>query len=169
MKGNFKAFMFLVFGSLLLSGCSNKSFFNTDDIMKPPELLKNQKEIKNAISNYIGDEIVWDYYKVNGRYCALFDDEWENNSFNSYNIAFCKSESHSEVLHIVFLFKENNCYEVIGEILSKPSNIEEIQIKDINEDGKNEILIYDCPDDENLAPKINSYSYSSSGIIKLDF
>ena len=153
---------------LLLSGCSNKSFFSTQGLMKAPELTKTQKEIKNTLTNYLGDEILWKYCEVNDRYCALFEADWECSEEKPYIIAFCQSQSDAQRLHIVFMIKENNNYKVVGEILSDILKIEKIQIKDINEDGKNEILIYNFAVNKDSSQQISIYSYDANGIVKLD-
>ncbi len=169
MKCNLIGLIILSFGSLLLlSGCTNKSFFSTEGLMKAPKLTKAQKEIKNVLTSYIGDEIVWKHCEVNDRYCALFEDEWGDNA-NSFIIAFCQSISDSQTLHIVFIFKENNHYKAVGEILSKTLSIEKIQIKDINNDGKNEILIYPFSVNKDSSLQVSIYSYDESGIVKLDY
>ncbi len=136
--------------------------------MKAPELTKNQKEIKNTLTDYLGDEIVWKYCEVNGRYCALFESDWESGYEKSCIIAFCQSQSDAQNLHIVLMLKENDDYKVIGEILGDILKIEKIQIKDINDDGKNEILIYNFAVNKDFSPQISFYSYDVNGIVKLD-
>lgn len=169
MRCNLLGLMALSCGSLLLlSGCTNKRFFSIQDLMKAPKLSKTQQKIKNTIADYIGDKIVFKYCEVNDRYCAFFKDEWGNKSLNFCVIAFCKSMNDPNMLHIVFLFKENNIYKVAGEILIDALSMEKIQIKDINNDGKNEMLIYNFSANKDSSPQISIYSYDVSGIFKLN-
>ena len=108
--------------------------------MEVPNLSSEQQNLIKSVQKYLAGEFSFGYSFINGRYCSVTEHKFEEGK--TYKIMLCKPENKPEDLHILFL-KENHFgnWEVFGEILSFTKEVDRIYLKDINSDGKDEILL----------------------------
>lgn len=153
-----KKLAFLIISTIFLSGCTQNNFFDIQTLMNPPKFSENEEKLTQNIKNYLGGEFIWSYQLINDRYYSIMEHNFNN---NIYKIMFCKMENNPITLHILFLDKNN---KIIGEIILLQQEFQKIYLKDINDDGIDEILIYKQKK-ENL---IEIYSLNELGIIKIE-
>ena len=137
MKFKFLTLFFLL---LILPGCSSNTFFDINDTMRTPTLLKDQQEMVDAINNYFSGEFEWGYHIVNDRYCTISEHKFKGDEV--CKMVFCKPESDPGNLHILFIIgDEDSGFKVFGEIISASKDINKIFLKDATGESQGEILI----------------------------
>ncbi len=152
---------------LILSGCEKNNFsYIENNFMQTPKLSQKQQLLKNSLENYFESEITLKYNLLNNRYSSISKIEFTPDDELYYKLAFCKTINDLDNLYILVL-EENNLeqWKVIDEISINESELESVYIKDINNDGKNEILVCRKNSDNDFCADV--YSYDGSNIVFL--
>lgn len=125
---------------LILSGCTGNDFFDIQGSMKAPRLSQEHQNLIESAEKYLGCEFSFCYKFINNRYCAAIEHDFGNNK--TYSIIICKPEDNPHYAHILFLRYESlDHWCILGDITSPEQDIDKIYLKDINDDGIDEILI----------------------------
>ncbi len=157
-------FLTLFFLLLILPGCASNTFFDINDSMRTPTLLKDQQEMVDTINSYFSSEFLWSYHIVNNRYCAISEHKFKEGE--ACKIVFCELESDPGNIHILFMSKEDSSFEVFGEIISVSKDINRIFLKDATGESKGEILISKNNSDEDEVYRVEQ-SEGHLNIVKI--
>lgn len=159
-------FIFILILLILPSCQRNNSSRIEKRFMQTPKLSQKQQLLKNNLENYFGSEISLKYHLLNNRYSSISKIEFNSDDELYYKLAFCKTVDNSDNLYILLLTEsELEQWKVIDEICINESDLESVYIKDINNDGRNEILVCKKVSDNNFYADV--YSYNGSEIIFL--
>lgn len=152
---------------LILPSCQKNDFsLIENNFVQTPKLSQKQQLLKNNLENYFGSEISLKYHLLNNRYSSISKIEFNSDDELSYKLAFCKTIDDSDNLYILLLTEsELEQWRVIDEIRINESDLESVHIKDINNDGRNEILVCKKTSDNNFYADV--YAYNGSDIIFL--
>ena len=152
---------------IILPSCQKNDFSQIqENLIQTPKLSQKQQLLKNNLENYFGSEISLKYHLLNNRYSSISKIEFSSDDELYYKLAFCKTADNSDNLYILLLEEsELEQWKVIDEICINESDLESVYIKDINNDGKNEILVCKKVSDNNFYADV--YSYNGSEIISL--
>lgn len=137
MKLKYLALLFL---PLVLSGCTGNDFFDIQGSMKAPRLSQENQNLIEAAEKYLGCEFDFNYKFVNNRYCATTEHDFGSNK--TYRIMICIPEINPHDLHILFLKYESlDRWHILGDIIALEPEVDKIYLKDVNDDGIDEILL----------------------------
>lgn len=162
-----KDIFILVLILLVLPGCRINDFSHIpNNFMQTPKLSQKQQLLKNSLENYFGSEIAFKYHILNNRYSSISKIEFHSDDKLSYKLAFCKTIDDSDNLYILLLAEsELEQWKVVGEICINESDLESVYIKDVNNDGRNEILVCKKVSDKDFYTDV--YSYNGSDVVFL--
>ena len=169
MKNKF-LFMFAVSMALLfVSGCSMKEFFNVSDSMQAPINSYQQKDILECVGDYFGSDIKPIYSLYKGKYMSCVVTNFEDTNLNGENYAlfFCKKDVDSNELHVLFLRKTENKWEVFKDIKRSATDLEKVYIQDVDNDGNNEFAFVFKGFDEKRG-NVYTYRYENGDINKIN-
>ena len=141
MKNKIFVFGILCACIIFISGCSNGNFFNIQSVMNPPKVSSEQEEIQNAIKDYIGLDVKWESPLFEGKYSTAIKADLTGKG-EDWRVAFCKTFGEAQKIHIIFLKQNEGKWKILEDITHSGLDIEKVYIKDINKDGKNEIVIF---------------------------
>jgi hypothetical protein len=145
----------------MLSGCAN-DFFDIQESMQVPKLSEKNRNLVGVSKSYLGSDFNFSYHFVNNRCCGVTEHEFSDGKV--FKIMFCQTEIEPEKIHTLLLNQnENENWKVFGEIVSKVEEIDKIYLKDINDDGVDEILL--CKNDGN--PITEVYQLCENDIVKI--
>lgn len=124
---------------LHMSGCSKYDFFEIQKSMLPPRLTNDEQNIKDVITEYTGGKFLLKYPRRGNLKSAIIT---ENLTLHGkYAIAFYQLDNELAEMHFVVLHNNNGFWKIVSDIINYKTNINYIDLNDIDSDGFKEIII----------------------------
>lgn len=136
--GNFAVLTLCV---LLFSGCSGANFFDVQSAMSAPALTKTQEEIKKAVVNHMGPDVIWKYAKYGEAYSTVINCKISEE--DEVYLAFCQHSEETKKIHILFLKNKNDKWVILKDAVQMLLDTKKVSLEDIDGDGTKEIVILD--------------------------
>ena len=125
---------------VLLSGCSGSLFASIDDLISPVSLSGDDAGILLAVDDFCNGS-----YSIKipstGKYTTSFItcDLDGNNSLEA--IAFFEPNDNLGNVNMAVLSKTNEQWKVTGNVTGEGSDVKQIDIFDLNNDGRKEVIV----------------------------
>lgn len=131
--------IYMMIVAVVLTGCS--SIFGGDtDLMKPPRLTDEMKEIQDAFNLAAGDSVVLKYPKSGENRVAFISENIDNDDEKEY-IVFYQPTTAGSNIKIIILKKINGKWTGLPSIDGGGSDVESVTFDDLDGDGTKEIIV----------------------------
>ena len=149
---------------MIFSGCAIGDFFDVNSTMSPPHSSEEEIAIKNAVNDYLGEEVSFSKLLVGERYSSVL--KYHLNE-KEYIIAFCRIRGEELNSHIILL-ENNSERKLIKNDIAK-SNVEfgSARIVHGNSGEFGELIVEGIDLDTNL-PIVFSWEIKDNGIAEID-
>lgn len=131
---------FCVLIAAILPGCTENNFFDISGVMKPPRPSGEKTGIQEVIEKQSGKNITWKYPKRGCLRSAILLHDLLGNA-GQEAIAFYQENDDPSCMHMVFVHKKGDAWELISNFVNYSLDIDKVYIEDINGDGIMEILV----------------------------
>ena len=158
--------LILILCALILPGCSGANFFDVREVMRPPKLSESQADIKTAVHDYFGADIIWCYPSFDGKYAAIIEENLPKSGAN-WAVAFCQTEELSQKMHILFLHQKDQNWLMCDDVVHSASDIDRILIRDAEDEDAREIIILN-EGFEGADKSILIYRYNGTDVKEID-
>ncbi|MBQ0084038.1 MAG: hypothetical protein KBS52_04660 [Clostridiales bacterium] len=130
----------LVAVCILLCGCSFVGG-DTDSLLSPPRPSGELYNIQQALNSYVSEKYTLKY-PVSGDYRSAIINKDLNSDGTDEAVAFYSTVKDGAVtMHILLIEKNEEKWAVSGEFKCVATGVESVQFKDMDADGKMEILV----------------------------
>lgn len=149
------------------SGCGVENFFEIQSSMNPPRLSESQKNIKDAVEEYLKSNVMWVYPFYNGRYSTVIDADFISEQAG-LKILFCKvlDNSEAENIHMLSVICDGKKCKILNDILIEEQDIDAAYIYDIDGDLQNELVLA-VKNSEKFYNVLYIYKYSDEGLYEI--
>ncbi len=154
---------------VFVSGCSSERFFDISDSMEASISSYDQKAVLRCAEDCIGEDMKLKYslYKRKYRSCVIADFENIDLQGENHALFFCEKGAGSGEIHILFLKKIENKWEVFKDIKRTATDIEKVYIQDVDGDGKNEFAFV-LKNADKKRGNVYTYRYVDGNIVKVN-
>lgn len=144
----------VIASSTVFSGCAVVNFFDVSSAMTPPALTEEQTIIKSTVEEYIGKDFKWVYPLINGKYTSVLDYSFGG---GGYVLVFCQTGGSNTVSHVLIFEKSSKNLLLKGDLIEENFKIEEVEVKNISNDGKSKEITAIGNDLVSLTSKAYTY------------
>ncbi len=127
----------LILTAVMLGGCSESSF-GEQALLRPPRATGDKAEIQTVIGKEAGGTYTLKYPQ-NGDYRSAVN-LFESDDGTEYAVALYSTESDSN-MNVSIIAHEDGEWNCLGSFSNSGVGVDRIIFKDINADGKDEILV----------------------------
>jgi len=129
----------LIFMLLILPGCAAIGP-DPEQLMAPPRLSGDNKNIQDALELAAGSDIIFKFPQNGDNRSAFIFFNWDEDGVPSRAIAFYATKQDSQVTHINFLQKEDEFWVSKGDFPSGGNDIDNVYLEDLRGDGSIQII-----------------------------
>jgi hypothetical protein len=142
------------------SGCSFMGFFNSQSYMSPPKSSSDQQAIYALMKDSEGN-VSFIYPKSGSNRSAIIMDDFTGNG--TIDAVCFTSDTSTGNTKVLFLSNDNGKWSMISSFTNKASQVDRVILADLNNDGKDEVLI-GWGSTQSLTATLNIYCYSDSTV-----
>ncbi len=158
--------LILILCTLVLPGCAGAGFFDVREVMRPPKLSGSQADIKTAVHDYFGADVVWCYLSFDGKYAAIIEESLPRSGSN-WAVVFCQTEELSQKMHILFLHQKGQNWAVCDDMVHNALDVGRVLIRDSEDEDTQEIIILN-EGFEDSDKSILVYKYNGTDVKTID-
>lgn len=153
LAGGFSA----ILSVLLLGGCDITEL-GGDNLLRPPMAMGTEAAIEQLIADSTNNKYILKYPKSgNNRSAITMADLNADN--NSEAIAFCRENDETTKIHMLVMYESDGQWHLANDYSVEASDIDCVDVADINGDGNLEILAGYSTFATNIG-KLSCYTYS---------
>lgn len=149
---------------LSISGCSKSEFFDIQNSISAPKLVNDEQNIKDVINKYTDGKFILKFPRKGDFRSAIIIENLSPNGKEA--VAFYQVDRELAEIHIVILHNKNEIWNIVGDIVSYKTNINYVNLIDLNGDGFKEIIV-NWENIDSSKDDTSIYKYDNTKIIEV--
>lgn len=142
---------------VLFSGCST-DILNAESLMRPPKLTGDKAEIQKLVEKTVGKNITFKYPQSGDERAPIIITDLLKDGSKQAIAFYSPNDDTKAGTNLMVMNKADTNWEVSGIFEDQGNDIDKVCFGDINEDGRNEIVV-GWASFQNSKNVINAYSF----------